>query len=101
MKLLFIYNAESSLFSQLTDYAHKIISPKTYRCNLCVLTYGNLGMKNKWKDFIKSLNVGVKFLHKDEFVKKYDFKTTYPIILKEDKGKLSVLVSTTELNEVK
>jgi len=85
----------------LTDYAHKIISPKTYQCHLCALTYGNLGINNAWKDFIKSLGAKVEFLHKDEFVKKHNFKTSYPVILKESRGKLLVLISTKELNSFK
>ena len=70
-KLIFIYNADSGLFDTLTDYAHKIISPDTYACNLCKLTYGNFGMKSEWKDFIDSLSVDKEFLHRDEFLKNY------------------------------
>lgn len=70
-KLLFVYNADTGLFSVITDYAHKIISPKTYPCNLCALTYGNMGMNNKWKEFISNLKVPINFLHRDEFVKQY------------------------------
>ncbi len=74
--LLFVYNADTGLFSVVTDYAHKIISPKTYPCNLCALTYGNMGMNNKWKEFIGNLKVPIAFLHRDEFVKQYDLKDT-------------------------
>ncbi|MDX1779460.1 MAG: hypothetical protein R3339_11320, partial [Thermodesulfobacteriota bacterium] len=75
-KLLFVYNADTGLFSVITDYAHKIISPKTYPCNLCALTYGNMGMNNKWKDFISHLKVSFGFLHRDEFVKQYASQET-------------------------
>ncbi|MBI2453142.1 hypothetical protein HYV56_00390 [Candidatus Peregrinibacteria bacterium] len=70
-KLLFVYNANSGLFDTLTDYAHKIISPDTYSCNLCKLTYGNFGMKREWKDFIDSISADKDFLHRDEFLKNY------------------------------
>lgn len=100
MKLIFVYNADSSLFSQLTDYAHKLISPDTYQCNLCALTYGNLGLRNKWKDFIKSLNVESEFLHKDEFEKEYDYRTNYPAVLKKD-DKISLLISTEQLKKIR
>ena len=51
-ELIFIYNAESGLFNAVSDYLHKVISPDTYACSLCQITYGNLGMKKKWKDFL-------------------------------------------------
>ena len=54
--LIFVYNANSSVFSQITDYVHKITSPQTYQCNLFKLTYDNLGMKKEWKTFIQSFH---------------------------------------------
>lgn len=100
MKLIFVYNADSSLFSQLTDYAHKLISPSTYQCNLCALTYGNVGMKNQWKEFVKSLNVNSEFLHKDEFENKYNYSIDYPVVLKYD-SKISVLISADQLKKLR
>jgi len=67
--VLFVYNADTGLFNVVTDYAHKILSPKTYPCNLCAITYGNRGMNKKWKDFIAALTLPVVFLHRDELVK--------------------------------
>ncbi|MGI8952546.1 MAG: hypothetical protein ACR2FN_13295 [Chitinophagaceae bacterium] len=49
--LIFVYNADADLFSTLTDFAHKILSPSTYQCKLCALTYGNISMKQEWKFF--------------------------------------------------
>jgi len=46
MQIIFVYNADSSLFANITDFAHKIVSPKTYSCNLCKLSYGKFSMKN-------------------------------------------------------
>ncbi len=43
--LIFVYNANSDLFSTVTDFAHKILSPSTYQCQLCALTYGNFSKK--------------------------------------------------------
>ncbi|MBI2594043.1 hypothetical protein HYW44_05380 [Candidatus Daviesbacteria bacterium] len=71
MKLLFVYNADSSAFAKLKDVIHKTVSPATYQCNLCGLTYGTVSMKNEWKEFISKLNFKSDFLHKDEFKKSY------------------------------
>ena len=57
--LLFVYNADSGLLNSAKDYVHKIISPKTYECNLCAVTFGNFGIKNEWKRFVDSLNYSV------------------------------------------
>ncbi|MDZ4845100.1 MAG: hypothetical protein SH857_06070 [Chitinophagales bacterium] len=68
MELLFIYNAGSGIFNSVSDFAHKIFSPATYPCSFCALTYGNLGMKKRWRDFISDLPVKSIFLHNDELV---------------------------------
>ena len=67
MKILFIYNSKSSIQDRIFDYAHKIISPKTYSCNLCKLTHHNLGEQKSWKKFIENSKHQFIFYHKDEF----------------------------------
>ena len=70
-KFLFVYNADSGFFGAMSDYAHKIISPNTYSCNLCMITYSMMGMKKQWKEFLQELDHEIEFLHKDEFNKSY------------------------------
>ncbi|TLP80906.1 GTPase [Maribacter sp. ACAM166] len=104
-KLLFIYNANSTAGSQLLDFAHKIISPVTYDCKLCSLTFGTFTENKQWKAFRKTLlakGYDLSFLHKDEFQKSYNSKFgpafTFPIILVETEYDLEVLVTTAKLN---
>ena len=79
IKLLFVYNAKSGIFSTFEDYLHKVIKPATYQCKLCGLTYGNLGMKTDWKLFLDKLEIPVEFLHKDEFKSQYpDIEAQFP-----------------------
>lgn len=99
MKLIFVYNADSGLINTLLDIGHKVISPETYECNLCALTYGVVSENKKWKQFREKSNIEMEFLHRDEFEQKYRQKFDYPVILKEDE-ELSVLISRTELNEI-
>ena len=97
--LLLVYNADTGLFSVLTDYAHKILSPKTYPCNLCALTYGSMGMNNKWKEFIATLKVPIAFLHRDEFVKQHDLKDTQlPAAFLQQGESLKMLITNHEIN---
>lgn len=104
-KILFIYNANSDTGSKMLDFAHKIMSPATYNCALCSLTFGTFTEKKQWKTFRKTLlakGYELSFLHKDEFQKNYKSKFghafTYPIILAETEYDLEVLLSTERLN---
>lgn len=73
-KLIFVYNADSGLLNAMKDWAHKIVSPETYACGLCALTYDNLGMRRPWREYIKELGYEVEFLHRHELEKQYDIK---------------------------
>jgi hypothetical protein len=64
--LLFVYNADAGLANALLDLVHKTISPRTYACSLCALTYG-VRMRPEWKAFIEALPVETRFPHRDEF----------------------------------
>lgn len=104
-KSLFIYNANSGKRNALMDVAHKILSPKTYDCNLCDITYGIFSENMTWKSFREQSSVAMEFLHKDEFSKmyasKFGHKFTFPIILAETGNGLEVYVGTEELNALK
>lgn len=65
--MIFVYNAHAGAWNGLLDLLHKHISPGTYPCNLCAITYTNTGMRSEWKAFIESLPVPVTFLHKNEW----------------------------------
>lgn len=97
--VLFVYNADTGLFSVVTDYAHKILSPKTYPCTLCALTYGTMGMNNKWKDFIATLALPVEFLHRDEFIKLHALPDTQlPAAFVKKGESIAQLITAAEIN---
>ncbi|MGB5227110.1 GTPase [Eudoraea sp.] len=103
-RLIFVYNANSGLRNALLDGAHKALSPQTYQCNLCDLTFGLISEKETWKKFRKEEGWGMEFLHKDEFNKQYaskfGYKFEFPIVLVAVNNELQVFVSTKELNEL-
>ena len=70
-RLIFVYNADSGLINMAKDYIHKAVSPQTYDCQLCAVTYGPLGMRQRWRKFVRGLNVEVEFLHRDELAERY------------------------------
>ncbi|MGD2248412.1 MAG: hypothetical protein PVF58_08385 [Candidatus Methanofastidiosia archaeon] len=96
-KLIFVYNADSGLINEFSDYVHKIVSPLTYPCNLCALTFGNFGMKDEWKHFIENLDIAVEFYHKDEFLKKYKKTDQFPSVFIENEH-LKLFISQKEMN---
>lgn len=104
-KLIFIYNADSGLRNLLIDGAHKILSPSTYACNLCDITFGAFTENSVWKKFrlqLEASDTELKFLHKDEFLKayrsKFGYKFTFPIVLAETHNDLEIFITTEELN---
>jgi hypothetical protein len=96
--LLFVYNANSDLFSSVTGFVHKIISPQTYDCSLCTLTYGNMHIKQEWKTFLERLPAKKIFLHKDEFIKKYNLSVDLPAVFYLKSDQPIVLISASEIN---
>ncbi|SMC32797.1 GTPase [Cellulophaga tyrosinoxydans] len=104
-KLIFIYNANSGKHNALLDTMHKIVSPNTYNCNLCDITFGLFTENKTWRKFRETSKVEMVFLHKDEYLKKYkskfNYKFTFPIVLAEHLESLSVFINTDELNKLK
>ena len=99
MELILVYNVESGKLSALLDLGHKIVSPESYKCNLCSLTHGNFTERKEWKRFKESTSLDLVFLHKDEFERETGKRFSYPIVLKRDKG-LKVFITTEELNKI-
>lgn len=97
--LLFVYNANSGVMNSLKDYVRKTVSPATYQCNLCALTFGTLGMRSTWAEFIDDLGIPVEFLHRDELRERYGVEDVYlpAVLLKDDNG-VSTLIPAEEIN---
>lgn len=98
--LLFVYNADSGLFSLMAGLAHKIFSPETYPCRLCAITHGPIGMREEWREFLAGLGQPLEFLHRDEFRRSYGM-TDVPlpaVFLKEDDGRVEPWVDAETVN---
>jgi len=99
MKLIFVYNADSGLVNALIDVVHKTVSPKTYACNLCGLTYASVSMKGAWKRFIAGLGVPVEFLHRDKLYERYGVKEVdLPAVFQHVNGSTQVWIDAAALN---
>jgi hypothetical protein len=101
LKLLFVYNAKAGLLAGIIDSVHKTLSPGTYACDLCAITYGATSMKPEWREWLKRLALPTQFFHLDDFRAAWpDAHFALPAILSERSGKLEALVSPSEFKTV-
>lgn len=100
-KIVFVYNADSGILNGIKDLIHKNLSPKTYECRLCAVTYDNFGMIREWKDFIQTLNISAEFLHRDELKQQYGVENIpLPVaLIKTKNNDLQVWISADEMNQ--
>ena len=100
-KLIFVYNADSGLFNTVTDIAHKMLSPKTYECNLCSITHGVFKIRDTWVKFLEELNAECDFLHKDEFLKANpDINESLPAVFKIENGRPELWIDAESINKL-
>lgn len=97
--LVFVYNADSGAFNTLADAAHKIFSPRTYRCNLCALTHSAVGMRKEWRRFLDGLDSPTEFLHADELKARYGVAgVPLPAVFRKEGESLEVLFGADVIN---
>lgn len=104
-KLLFIYNAQTGFKNKFVDAAHKIVSPSSYPCSLCDITFGKFSEKLGWKQFRTAFKIPMLFIYKDEFdvqyASKFKSKYSFPIVLAETNDGFEVFIKTEELDALK
>jgi hypothetical protein len=98
--LIFVYNADGGVWNALGDMVHKIVSPATYPCSLCALTYGPVSMRRAWRRFLGGIGLLTLFLYRDEFSTGLDRRDLpLPVVLLgREPGPPDVLVSAAELS---
>ena len=104
MQLVFVYNANAGKANAIFDSMHKVLSPSTYNCKLCEMTFDIFSENKKWKQFRKNSDIQMLFYHKDEFGEKYKYLRAsifdFPIIFSEENDVLNVLISSKELKDI-
>ncbi len=94
-RLIFIYNADGGIAQGIMDSVHKTLSPSTYPCSLCAITYGAFTMDRRWRAWLKALPVPSVFFHKDDSPYR---SMALPVVLIERGGQVGTLVSAERLN---
>ncbi len=96
-RLIFIYNADGGIAQGLLDSIHKTLSPATYPCSLCAITYGLFTMDPRWRAWLKGLPFPAVFYHKDDS----PFgDVALPVVLIEREAQVESLVSAETLNRL-
>ena len=102
-QLIFVYRANSGPTSLALDFIHKIVSPKTYSCNLCNVTYGNFSMKDRWREYIESIDIPVTFEYEDTIKNKSKIikDSLKPCAYIKRDGQYVEILSSKEINDCK
>lgn len=97
-KLVFVYNADDGLFNAIAATAHRIFSPATYECSLCLYTYDIHGMRLKWKHFLESLGCSLEFFYRTEFRTAHPgLEVRLPAVLVARGNVLELLIESDEI----
>ena len=101
-ELIFIYNTKSGLVNEMVDFAHKIVSSKTYDCNLCAISYNTFTKKKRWSDYINSLPIKSVFTYKDKVssLGKELSNLEFPTIIFRNGVELNEIISRNEINSI-
>ena len=99
-QLLIVYNADGGIFNMVADGVHKVVSPDTYPCSLCAVSYGFVSMHGAWREYLKSLPHEVIFHHKDDFAEAYPGHAVElpAILIRENQAEPEVLIDRDELD---
>ncbi len=101
-RLLLVYNAEAGLAAGFADLIHKLVSPTTYPCSLCGVTYGVRGMDRGWRAYLAALPLPVAVFHRTDFHAAYPALAAeaLPLIARDDGGAVTVLLAAAALAEL-
>jgi hypothetical protein len=79
----------------MMDSIHKLVSPSTYDCDLCAITYGAVSMNKEWRAYLKALPFDVHFFHKPDFLIAHpdQSETQLPLIGVETASGVEILLS--------
>ena len=99
-RLIFVYNANAGLAAGLMDSLHKIVSPSTYPCSLCAVTYGLTRMDPRWRAWLTALPMTTVFHHRPDFRAAFPAAAEWPLPLVaiERDGALTPVLDAVELD---
>lgn len=103
-KLHFVYNVDPNPRALIGDFLHRLISPETYPCKLCDVTYGRFFKKLAWQNYIRQLSIKSVFHTRSAFRKKFPQLKgeSVPLVAyQSSSGNLTVIITKAQLESVK
>lgn len=97
-EILFVYNAYSGKLNGYMETLHKKISPETYPCSLCAITYGLDGELKDWAEFRSSIPIKMKFLHIDEWSRGEEYKSQLPAAFIQEGDSIRTFISKEKMD---
>jgi len=82
IEIQLIYNAQSGKLNTVFDIAHKILSPKTYACDLCQITHGIFAETAQFQTLKQNYNLSL--WHIDEYEADHTPESAYPVVIIRD-----------------
>ncbi len=99
VELVFVYNAPDGVIAALGDMIHKIVSPSTYPCSLCAVTYGAFTMRPAWRAYLRTLPCPARFYHRDGFRRDWPaIDAALPAVFLRRAGTLRLLLDRATLD---
>lgn len=102
MQLIFVYNARPGVLHGMIDSFHKALSPSTYPCGLCALTYGHFAMRSEWKAWLAALPVPHAFIYRAAFREAWPSAATWalPLVALETDGHLEPVLQAADFDRM-
>lgn len=101
-KLIFVYNANKDILSKTLDFAHKLLQPSTYRCELCALTHGNFSERQAWRKFREESKVEMEFMYAGELKNRLNFVAgEFPLVLINRGNDWEIALSKKDFEELR
>jgi hypothetical protein len=99
LRLIFVYNSKAGVVAGIMDSIHKAVSPDTYECSLCAITYGALAMNKQWKAYLETLELPMHFYHRPDFRLAFPEQQSLalPLIALDRDGMLEPVLTASEL----
>ncbi len=100
--IVLVYNANAGIIAGIGDSLHKLLSPATYPCRLCAITYGLLAMRAQWRRWLDAQAWPVEVFHRPDFRAAHPAQhaKALPAIFRRDGDRLTLLVGADAMDDI-
>ncbi|MCH2228882.1 MAG: hypothetical protein MK105_00960 [Crocinitomicaceae bacterium] len=100
-EVLFVYNAEKQVVSAAFGFLHKLFSPDTYPCELCLITHSGFGERKSWAKLKAESGLDLCFMYRSEFELRFNQNIELPAVFVLIENVPITIMSKSELARLK